>query len=113
LHFRQTKLLKHITEYYKMMDATRLRIDPIAEKLNEDDKRQHEGEEVRIPKDIRNKVWDLIEEFNTYYEELDHKGHSLTNKQWRVLLKKAVKAIGTVSFTDLDSNPLNVCNKIS
>ncbi|KAK7452103.1 hypothetical protein VKT23_012208 [Stygiomarasmius scandens] len=103
IHFRKTKLLNRIKEYYVMMDATRLRLDPIAKKLIEDDERQHLGLEVKVPREVRDKTWEVIEKFNEYYEKLDTVGHKMTNKKWR-LLKKAVKAIGGVSFTDLDSN---------
>ncbi|KAK7434120.1 hypothetical protein VKT23_020344 [Stygiomarasmius scandens] len=111
IHFRKTKLLNCIKEYYVMMDATRLRLDPIAKKLIEDDERQHLGLEVKVPREVRDKTWEVIEKFNEYYEKLDTVGHKMTNKKWR-LLKKAVKAIGGVSFTDLDSNLHSVCNNL-
>ena len=94
-----------------MMNATRLRLDPIAEKLNEDDLREESGLEVKVPIEVRNRVWDLVNKFNGYYEDLETLGHSLTNKQWRVL-KKAVKKIGGVAFTDLEDNLLNICNEL-
>lgn len=111
MHFRKTKLLNRIKEFYVMMNATRTRLDPIAEKLNEDELRQYDELEVKVPQDIRDKVWMILEEFNRYYEDLETLGHRMTNKNWRKL-RVAVKTIGAVSFTNLDDNLLTVCNNL-
>jgi hypothetical protein len=69
------------------------------------------GIAVKVPTEIRDKVWELKNQFNVYFEELDTRGHKMTNKEWR-MLKKAVKMIGEVSFQDLDSNLLSICNAL-
>ena len=91
-----------------MLEATKVRLDPLFDKLNEDDKREDQGLTARVPSDVKDNLWSWWSQVQDWYADLDTQGHDLTNAQWREL-KGAFKRIGKVKFTNLDERFLDIC----
>ena len=109
IKFRKTKILNRIAEFTPMIEAAKVRLDPIFKKLIDEDKAE---ESARVPEAVRDRLWEWWNRFEDLYEGLDTKGHDLTNKQWRIL-KGALKKIGRTSFEQLDSRFAEICEALA
>ena len=78
------------------------RLTPLIKKALADD---------RISEDVKMRfnVWG--KEFNELWVNLDNRGHKLTNKEWRIL-KRQLKAIGQISFANLEQRLPEICQEI-
>lgn len=103
LHFRKTKILRRIEEYGNIFEATVERLEPVFLKL-----KTAKG----ISSEVREKLEKMGTEFNTLWTDLDQRGSKLTNKQWRYI-KRDLKRIGRVSFTNLSTRFVEVCNELA
>ncbi|KAG7098453.1 hypothetical protein E1B28_000403 [Marasmius oreades] len=110
LHFRRTKLLKHIKEFSPLLEAVKIRLDPFMQKLMVEDEREYDGLTIRVPKEVRDYLFTFHERFEDLYQNLEEKGHKLTNKQWREL-KGALKKIGGISLVNLEDRLLEICKE--
>jgi hypothetical protein len=111
IHFRKTKLLLRIKEIGPLLEATKVRLEPLFIRLNEEDDKEESGLAVRVPLEIRNKLWIWHRRLEDLYEDLDTLGHRLTNAEWRKL-KGALKRIGKVSFKDLNNRLAEICTEL-
>ncbi|KAL7281625.1 hypothetical protein ACG7TL_004942 [Trametes sanguinea] len=102
LHFWKTKVLYHIKEYENLFAPTVDRLTPLIKKALADD---------RIPEDVKGRINAWGKEFNELWVELDDRGHKLANKEWRIL-KRQLKAIGQISFANLDQHLPEICKEI-
>ncbi|KAL7279395.1 hypothetical protein ACG7TL_007236 [Trametes sanguinea] len=102
LHFRKTKILSRIKEFENLFVPTVERLTPLIKKALADD---------RISEDVKMRfnVWG--KEFNELWVDLDNRGHKLTNKEWRIL-KRQLKAIGQISFANLEQRLPEICQEI-
>ena len=102
LHFRKTKILYRIKEYEKLFEPTVERLTPFVKKALSDD-RISELEKARI------NAWG--KEFNDLWVNFNARADKLTNKEWRIL-KKQLKAIGRISFENLNQRLPEICKEI-
>ena len=102
LRFRRTKILFRIKEYNELFHATVGRLDPLFEKVDLG---------VGISQEVREQMMKMGKDLDSLYQDLEEKGHKLTNKQWR-LLKRDLKRIGHVSFEHLSTRLEEICNKL-
>ncbi|KAL7278564.1 hypothetical protein ACG7TL_007563 [Trametes sanguinea] len=102
LHFWKTKILSRIKEFENLFVPTVERLTPLIKKALADD---------RISEDVKMRfnVWG--KEFNELWVDLDNRGHKLTNKEWRIL-KRQLKAIGQISFANLEQRLPEICQEI-
>lgn len=94
LHFCKTKILLCVKEYNDIFGATADRLEPLYAKLELDGR--------KVAPETFDKLKQLAEEFDTLYYGLEKRARKLTNKQWRYI-KRDLKRIGTVSFTNLST----------
>ena len=109
--FRKTKILLRIKEFEPILEATKICLDPLFEKLNKEEKAEAIGDAVRVSERIRNELWTWWDQFQDIYMDLDTIGHRYTNKQWREL-KGVLKRIGKIPFDNLDSRLAEICNEL-
>ena len=86
-----------------MFEATVTRLEAVFDQMELLEKQQ--GKEFPDLKAWAQRMDDL-------YHNLEEQGHSLTHKQWRII-KRDLKAIGRISFKDLDTRFTQVCQDLS
>ncbi|KAJ7577292.1 hypothetical protein C8J56DRAFT_369996 [Mycena floridula] len=101
LHFRRTKILHRIKEYRPMLVATKARLDMLYNRLQREERLASKGKPVQTNPEIRAYFKVFFETFYELYNNLEEKGHKLTNHQWRDF-KGAMKRIGKISFDNID-----------
>ncbi|THU75335.1 hypothetical protein K435DRAFT_771627 [Dendrothele bispora CBS 962.96] len=111
IHFRKTKILHCIKEYRVLFDPVINRLYPLFQKLNEDDRNEDLGLPVKVPGEVRERLWSWWNALNDLYYDFEERGHSLTNKEWRIL-KGALKSIGKISLSNLNDRLLDICSEL-
>ncbi|THU89901.1 hypothetical protein K435DRAFT_968898 [Dendrothele bispora CBS 962.96] len=111
IHFRKTKILHRIKEYRVLFDPVINRLYPLFQKLNEDDRNEDLGLPVKVPGEVRERLWSWWNALNDLYYDFEERGHSLTNKEWRIL-KGALKSIGKISLSNLNDRLLDICSEL-
>ncbi|THU76158.1 hypothetical protein K435DRAFT_903017 [Dendrothele bispora CBS 962.96] len=66
------------------------------------------GLPVKVPGEVRERLWSWWNALNDLYYEFEERGHSLTNKEWRIL-KGALKSIAKISLSNLNDRLLDIC----
>lgn len=102
LHFRKTKIIHRVADYNKMFAATAQRLEPVHAKL------EREGGDAEVVR----KMHKLGERFDTLYHSLEERSARITNKQWR-MIKADLKKIGKVSFSNLSTRYMEICNQLA
>ena len=80
-------------------------------KLNREDDNEHYGLTVRVSREVRDSLWSWYSHLEELYADLEVIGHKLTNAEWR-RLKGALKCIGKVDFTQLNTRLPDICNEL-
>ncbi|KAH9885625.1 hypothetical protein C8Q73DRAFT_749182 [Cubamyces lactineus] len=102
LHFRKTKILYRIKEYEKLFEPTVERLTPFVKKALSDD---------RISEAMKARINTWGKEFNDLWVNFNAWADKLTNKEWRIL-KKQLKAIGRISFENLNQRLPEISKEI-
>lgn len=84
-----------------MFDATAQCLEPVYHKMH-----MKGGDPKVIPK-----LKELGDRFDTLYYGLERKAAKITNKQWR-MIKADLKKIGGVSFQNLDTHFMEICQNL-
>ncbi|EED77525.1 predicted protein [Postia placenta Mad-698-R] len=87
-----------------MFAATADRLEPVFARM--------EKEEGSLEPEVVAKVRRMGDGFDELYHGLEKKARRLTNRHWRVI-KCDLKRIGHVSFEDLSSRLLEICNELA
>ena len=111
LHFHKTKILSRIKEHMPLLEATKIRLEPLFTKLNKEDDNEHYGFAVRVPRDVQDTLWSWYSCLEELYADLEVIGYKLTNAEWRKL-KGALKHISKVDFTQLNTRLPDICNEL-
>ncbi|EED83949.1 predicted protein [Postia placenta Mad-698-R] len=104
IHFQRMKILLCTSEYNEMFAATADRLEPVFARM--------EKEEGNLEPEVVAKVRRIGDGFDKLYHGLEKKACQLTNRHWRVI-KRNLKRIGHVSFEDLSSRLLEICNELA
>ncbi|THU90302.1 hypothetical protein K435DRAFT_968747 [Dendrothele bispora CBS 962.96] len=107
----QLEILHRIKEYRVLFDPVINRLYPLFQKLNEDDRNEDLGLPVKVPGEVRERLWSWWNALNDLYYDFEERGHSLTNKEWRIL-KGALKSIGKISLSNLNDRLLDICSEL-
>lgn len=112
LHFRKKPILVRLKEVYPILEATKIRLDPLFDKLNADDIREDQGFPARVPSEVRDNLWTWYDGMQEWYKQWDVKGHKLTHHQYRYLIGP-LKKIGKVKFTSLEERFVDICTELA
>lgn len=111
LHFRKSKYIARVKEVRPVFDTVFQRLDPLFNKLQEEDKREDDGLQARVDRDTRNKLWEMFDTLQELYENFEEDGTHWNAKKWRRLLG-ALKRFKRVSFESLNDRLPEICKQI-
>ncbi|KAF5341459.1 hypothetical protein D9757_015518 [Collybiopsis confluens] len=112
LHFHRSKILKRTQEFEGMLLATVTRLEPIFERLKDEDLLQDSGRSVRVSETVRDDLWRWYDRLQDLSDDLKNLGRLFTNAEWRNL-RGALKRIGKVSFEKVDSRLQEICLELA
>ena len=95
-----------------MLLVTVTRLEPIFQRLKDEDLYQDSGHAARVSESTRDELWKWFDRLQDLCDDLKNLGRLLTNAEWRNL-KGALKRIGKVSFEKLDSRLPEICLELA
>lgn len=102
IKFRKTKIILREQDYWKLILATKKRLDIIDEKCNYTDVCDADDDDLEK----------LMNDFFQLYIHFRERTDSFTHSQWRAI-KRDCKAVGSISLKSLNSNWDQVCAQLA
>ncbi|RDX44051.1 hypothetical protein OH76DRAFT_1360236, partial [Lentinus brumalis] len=102
LHMLKHKVVDCIREFECLFQPTVERLTPFIKKALEDD---------RISKNAKDDIRLCSMEFDELYTNLEKRARKLTDKEWRII-NRQLKAIGQVSFKNLNECLPEICDEL-
>ena len=111
MHIPKKKYLERLKEVCPVFDAVKTRLEPIQLKLNEEDKRENLGLTTKTTSELRDRLWDLLNDLEDCYKDYKERGRRWTHAKWRKLLG-ALKKFRRVSFENLEERFEEICKEL-
>ncbi|KAJ3739624.1 hypothetical protein EV360DRAFT_76828 [Lentinula raphanica] len=108
---KQDAVLKRIKEFEGVLQATKIRLEPVFRELNSEEYKEYNGQAFRISNQDRNSLWGWYNDLEDLYQDLDKRGHQLSNKNWREI-KGICTKIGKVNFQSLYTRLPEICKEL-